>query len=239
MRALIPPHPPQHRSHRQAGVSLVELLIGITLGLFIVGAGLTALVVHLRESRALIAQSRLMQDLRATTDLIARDLRRAGYWGDAAAGVWPREAASPASGVAANPYTMMAVSGTSMPAVSYRFSRDAIENDRVDDNEQFGYRLRSGALEMQIGSGRWQAMTDVTSMKVTRLVIAPTEQVLDLEGACQVPCPASSTTCPPRLHVRSVSVTVSAQGVAEAATERTVRTGVRLRNDEVTGRCPV
>ena len=78
-------------------MSLVELLIGITLGLFITGAGITAFVVHLRESRSLIAQSRLMQDLRATTDLITRDLRRAGYWGDAAAGVWPRDPATGSS----------------------------------------------------------------------------------------------------------------------------------------------
>ncbi len=233
MAALSRPRP-----HRQAGVSLIELLIGITLGLFIVGAGLTLLVVHLRESRALIAQSRLMQDLRATTDLIARDLRRAGYWGDAAAGVWPREAASPASGVAANPYTMVAVSGTSVPAITYRYSRDAVENGTIDSNEQFGFRLRSGALEMRVGAGGWQAMTDVTSMRVTRLDIAPTEERLSLEGSCQVPCPADSPSCPPQLHVRSVSVTVTGRGVAEAGTERTVRTRVRLRNDEVTGRCP-
>lgn len=232
--------PAQPRSHGQAGVSLVELLIGVTLGLFIVGAGLTVLVVHLRESQALIAQSRLMQDLRAATDLIARDLRRVGYWGDAAAGVWPRDAATGAAGVTANPYTALAVSSTSTPAVTFRYSRDAVENTRVDDNEQFGYRLRSGALEMQLGAGRWQVMTDVGSMTVTRLDIAPTEQVLDLGGSCQVPCPAHSATCPPRLHLRSVTVTVSARSATDTtATERTVRTSSRLRNDEVTGRCPV
>lgn len=223
---------------RQAGLSLVELLIGLTLGLFIVGAGLAVLVVHLRESRSLIAQSRLMQDLRTATDLIARDLRRAGYWGNASASVWPRHlAASPAS-VASNPYTAMVVTGTSVPAITYRFSRDAVEDGQVDDNEQFGYRLRSGALEMKVGSGGWQAMTDITSMKVTRLVIAPAEQVIDLGGSCNVACPALSTTCPPRQRVRSVTVTVSAQGVAEASTERTVRSQVRVRNDEITGSCP-
>ncbi|MDO9316463.1 MAG: hypothetical protein Q7T97_18165, partial [Burkholderiaceae bacterium] len=112
MRA--PAHP---RALRQAGVSLVELLIGISLGLFIVGAALSMLVVHLRESRTLIAQSRLMQDLRTATDLIARDLRRAGYWGDAAAGVWPRDSAPGAGSVASNPYSAMTVGGALVPAV--------------------------------------------------------------------------------------------------------------------------
>lgn len=228
-----------HRLRRQTGVSLVELLIGLTIGLFIVGAGLTVFVVHLRESRALISESRLMQDLRAATDLMARDLRRAGYWANAEAGVWQRDLAPDAGSVAANPYTTIMVTGTATPAITYRFSRDAAENDRVDDNEQFGYRLRSGALEMQLGSGHWQALTDVTSMKVTQLLIAHTNQVLDLENSCQLPCPVHSATCPPRLHVRSVSLTVSARNANDpTATERTVRTGVRLRNDEITGRCP-
>ncbi len=48
-----------NRTRQQAGVSLVELLIGITIGLFIVGASLTTLLIHLRDSRMLIAQSRL------------------------------------------------------------------------------------------------------------------------------------------------------------------------------------
>jgi type IV pilus assembly protein PilW len=222
----------------QAGMSLVELLIGITLGLFITGAGITAFVVHLRESRALIAQSRLMQDLRAATDLITRDLRRAGYWGDAAAGVWPRDSETGAGGAASNPYSAMAVSRLAGPAVTFRFSRDAIENGSVDDNEQFGYRLRGGTLELQLSAGRWQAMTDPNAMKITRLEIVPTEQVVDLGDSCRVPCPVPSATCPPRLHVRSVTVTVAARSTTDAASERFVRSSVRLRNDEVTGSCP-
>ena len=182
----------------QAGMSLVELLIGITLGLFITGAGITAFVVHLRESRSLIAQSRLMQD----------------------------------------PSSAMAVTGLPAPAVTFRFSRDAIENGSVDDNEQFGYRLRGGTLELQLSAGRWQALTDPNAMKVTRLDIAPTEQVVDLGDSCQVPCPVPSATCPPRLHVRSVTVTVAARSTTDAASERIVRSSVRLRNDEVTGSCP-
>ncbi|MDO9315562.1 MAG: hypothetical protein Q7T97_13565, partial [Burkholderiaceae bacterium] len=153
-------------------------------------------------------------------------------------GVWPRDAEAGTAGVTANPYTALAVSSTSTHAVTFRYSRDAVENTRVDDNEQFGYRLRSGALEMQLGAGRWQAMTDAGSMQVTRLDITPTDQVVDLGGSCQVPCPAHSATCPPRLHVRSVTVTVSARSATDTTTERTTRTGVRLRNDEITGSCP-
>ena len=223
------------RARPQAGVSLVELLIGITIGLFIVGASLTALLMHLRESRTLIAQSRLMQDLRATTDLMARDLRRVGYWGAADHGVWQREGMAGAPGTAINPYTAMT---TSASTVAFRYSRDAVEDDLVDDNEKFGYRLRNGVLELQLGSSPWQAMTDITTMKVTRFDITPTEQLRSLAGSCTAPCPSGDASCPPQLHVRSLMLTLTAQGLGESTALRSVRTRVRLRNDSITGHCP-
>jgi len=221
------------RAGQQAGVSLVELLIGITIGLFIVGASVTALLLHLRESRSLIAQSRLMQDLRATSDLMARDLRRVGYWGAADHGVWQREGTAGPPGY--NPYTAMT---TSASTVAFRYSRDTVENDLVDDNKQFGYRLRNGVLELQLGTSPWQAMTDITTMRVTRFDITPTEQLRSLSGSCTAPCSASDTSCPPQLHVRSLMLTLTAQGIGESTVERSVRTRVRLRNDAVTGHCP-
>ena len=217
---------------QQSGVSLVELLIGLTIGLFIVGASLTALLIQLRESRTLIAQNRLMQDLRAAAELMARDLRRVGHWGAADHGVWPRTGAT---GTVVNPYTAMSASGSS---VSFRYSRDAVENDLVDGNEQFGYRLRNGVLELQLGTSPWQAMTDSTTMKVTRFEIAPTEQLHSLAGSCTAPCPASDLHCPPQLHVRSLVLMLTAQGIGETTVERSVRTTVRLRNDTLTGHCP-
>lgn len=223
-----------HRN-RQAGVSLVELLIGITIGLFIVGASLTTLLTHLRESRSLVAQSRLMQDLRATSDLLARDLRRVGYWGAAEHGVWQPGAMPGVSGPAVNPYAAVT---TSASTIAFRYSRDAVENGLVDDNEQFGYRLRSGVLELKLGSSPWQAMTDITTMRVIRFEITPTEQPQSLAGSCTAPCPSGSTNCPPQLHVRSLMLTLTARGTGDAPAERSVRTRVRLRNDSVTGHCP-
>ena len=230
----MPEHATQ-RARQQAGVSLVELLIGITIGLFIVGASLTALLIHLRESRMLIAQSRLMQDLRATTDLMARDLRRVGYWAAADHGVWQRDGIAGAPGTAINPYTAMT---TSASTVAFRYSRDAVENDLVDGNEQFGYRLRNGVLELQLGTSPWQAMTDITTMRVTRFDISPIDELRSLVGSCTAPCPSGDTSCPPQLHVRSLVLTLTAQGIGESTALRSARTRVRLRNDTVTGHCP-
>ncbi|MBY0468590.1 MAG: hypothetical protein K2Q07_06390 [Burkholderiaceae bacterium] len=134
-----------------------------------------------------------------------------------------------------NPYTPMSTSGS---AVAFRYSRDAVENDLVDSNEQFGYRLRNGVLELQLGTAPWQAMTDSTTMKVTRFEITPTEQLRSLAGSCTTPCPIADLSCPPQLHVRSLVLMLTAQGIGEATIERSMRTMVRLRNDTITGHCP-
>ena len=45
-------------------------------------------------------------------------------------------------------------------AASYALPRDAIENHVLDGTEQFGLRLRRGVIELQLGAGGWQALTD-------------------------------------------------------------------------------
>jgi len=218
----------------QRGLSLIELMVGLAIGLFIVSVAITLLSSHLHEQRALMLDSRLVQDLRASADLIARDLRRAGYWGDAAAGVWR----SGASGVAANPYAAIAPSAAASDAVSFRFSRDSNENDLVDLNEQFGFRLRKGVIEMLIGGG-WQAVTDSTTLVVSEFTVEPIVQETLLERLCLTPCPPASSTCPPKQQVRSLALTVSGHPADEPSVIRSVRATVRLRNDAVIGACAV
>ncbi|NJK42625.1 MAG: hypothetical protein HC937_02780 [Aquincola sp.] len=92
------------RRARQRGLSVVELLIGAAVGLFIVGGAIALLVNQLRDNRVLLLETRVNQDLRSAADLVARDVRRAGYWGNALAGAVfpaasnPYRAVTPASG---------------------------------------------------------------------------------------------------------------------------------------------
>ena len=41
----------------------------------------------------------------------------------------------------------------------------------VDGNEQFGFRLRNGAIEPQLGEANWQALTDPATLIVTSLEV--------------------------------------------------------------------
>ncbi len=217
----------------QRGLSMVELLVGVAIALFAAAAGATLLAGHLREHRALLLEARLMQDLRSTADLVTRDLRRAGHWGAASDGVW----SVGASGVAANPYLALTPATAASDAVSFRYSRDATENNSVDANEQFGFRLRNGAIELQLGAGNWQALTDTASLTITQFSVTPTVQDISLEGFCATPCPAGSASCPPHQQVRSLAVVLGGRLVADPAVTRSVRSEVRLRNDTVVGAC--
>jgi prepilin peptidase dependent protein B len=216
---------------RQRGLSMVELMIGVAIGLVVAAAAAKLLAGHIFESRKLLLEARLMQDLRTATDLVTRDLRRAGHWGAAASGVW----AAGASGVLANPYAALAADTAASDAVSFQFSRDSIENHTVDSNERFGFRLRNGAIDMKLGAAPWQALTDAGSLTVTAFDIAPTVQRISLAGYCARACTGS--TCPEQ-QVRSLAVHISAQAVNDASVTRSLHSAVRLRNDTLTGACP-
>lgn len=221
------------RRHKPRGLSLVELLIGIALGLLIAAAAASALTAHLRESRALLLESRLMHDLRTAADLISRGLRRAGYWAAADEGIWlPGTTA-----VLPNPYATIVLSAGVSDSVNYSYSRDTLENDRVDANEQFGFRLRSGSIEMQLGASNWQAMTDTGTLVVTAFSVTPETQEISLGATCPYDCPADSPICPPRMAIRSLSVRIGARSVTDPNVLRSVRSSVRLRNDTVSGSC--
>ncbi len=220
----------RHPSATGRGFTLVELLVGLALALLVVAGGGALLASQIREHRALVLEARLTQDLRTAADLVARDLRRAGYWGDAGAGVW-----SEAAPARANPYAAVAPDAAASDAASLAYSRDAVENDSVDGNEQFGFRLRNRAIEIQLGSGNWQALTDATLLAVTRFVITPQSETVDLGAHCPTPCPTE--TCP-RQRIASFAVEISAQALADAAVTRSVQALVRVRNDAATGACP-
>ena len=218
----------------QRGLTMVELLIGMAVGLFIVAAATSLMTGNLRENRNLLIESRLIQDLRTAADVITRDLRRAGYWAAATAGVRIEGGAA----VLANPYVDVTPVGASADNTSFRFSRDATENNTVDSNEQFAFRLRNGAVELQLGAGNWQALTDANTLTITEFSVTPTVEEVSLASFCGAPCPAGSSTCPPRQQVRSLAVVIGGRATGDARITRTVRSLVRLRNDPIIGACP-
>ncbi len=236
-RALI--HRPQY------GLSIVELLVGITIGLFVL-AGATALVSgQLSDNRRLLLETQIHQDLRAASDIISRDLRRAGYFYSAVNSVWPKSAAFGGT-VVENAYQVVSVTAGSggRSELNYAISSaksDAAENNAVDSDEQFGFAWDSaaGTIVMKVGNAGWQALTDSNVVNIIDMSLTPTEHLILVP--CVKPCPGgpSDTSCWPRQKVRHIAVLVTGRAVHDASVVRSVQTGVRVRNDSVTGACPV
>lgn len=235
MRTLKPLAPlgPLAPRARQRGLSLVELMVGVAIGLFVV-AGATLLVSNqLGDNRRLLLETQIQQDLRATADIIVRDLRRSGYWGAAESGVWHGGAVA----VATNPYTAVspAASGVAATEVNFGYSR-GVENGTLDATDQSGFRLTNGVIEMLAGGGGWQALTDATTLRITGFqVVVNTQEVL---LACFQNCAAGAVNCPPRQTLREVAVLISGSAANDASIQRSVRSNVRLRNDVISGACP-
>lgn len=233
------------RAARQRGLSMVELMVGAALGLFLVAGTTTVFVTHLGNSRQLLTEARVNQDLRATADVISRDLRRAGYWDNALSGT----IAAGAAGVTVdNPYEAITMTGTSQ--VEYLFSRDT--NNIANNNESFGFRRTvdgvtgRGVIQMKTdATPTWQTLTDpaVLDVPANGLAITQVATAVPVGGACAKVCPppaGATWTCPnpPVLTLRQYDITLTASAVADARVTRTLQTRARVRNDQVTGVCP-
>lgn len=224
---------------KQAGLSVVELLVGVAIGLFLLGGAAKLFVDSIGDSRRLIVETRVNQDLRAAADLIARDLRRSGYWQNALAAAAP---ALPPASAPSNPYAAVAVTGAASSAsLTYSFSRDdeGAENDAINTagaNENFGFRLSGNAVQTR-ATGGWQEVTDPSAVVVTRFAITPVVLDVPLGQFCTPACAAGAVGCP-FVQVRRYDIVLAGRSAGSDNIVREIRESVRLRNDAPISACP-
>ncbi len=228
---------PSAPRRRQVGLSLVELMVGITVGMIIVAGASMMMVNQIDEHRRLTLETQIQQDLRAAADLMLRDLRRSGFRAQAFQSVW-----APGQAVTANPYPLaLQVSADGQQVLySYTSALDAKnaskENNQVDPNEVFGYRLRQGVLQFNLG-GTWQPLTDPNTLEVTVFQVTPRAQTIALSEFCLVPCPTPANC----LQQQVLDISLRLEGRARHDRQNVVRSinvSTRLRNDAVFGACP-
>lgn len=234
---------------RERGLSMVELLVGVAIGLFLIGGAISLFVSNLQGSRRLLVDARINQDLRTAADLIARDLRRAGYWANAISGTI---AIGTGSTTVPNVYsTITANSATS--TITYNFARDA--DNTLQNNEYFGFKLEGGVIKMLVdNTPTWQAVTDPNVMTVTAFTITvptnpdgtPRLPPVAMGGLCTSGCNTSppptvaTAGCPnpPLLYVRRYDLVIRATAAGDTSIKRELRESIRVRNDRITGSCP-
>jgi len=211
--------------NRKRGMSLVELMVGITVGLFIVAAATTLMANQLVDNRKLLIETQIQQDLRASMDIITRQLRRAGALDTALA----QAGLGTATGLGGNPNTFTAV----MPAagagseVRFAFYRNA------SDQGPYGFKLEANTIKTRVsGNPLPQELTDSNVMTVTSFTVTPVV-VASVVLPCPKLCADGTAACWPQLVVRDFSVTIAAEAKNDATVKRSMTSRVRLRNDWV------
>lgn len=240
---------------RQRGLGLVELMVGITIGLIVAAGASMVAVNQINEHRRLMLETQIQQDLRAAADLIEQDLRRAGFRGQAEQGVWAppsgvgTQAEQPALAATPNNFAAMVKSSNSSEvSLTYLYSRTRTATAPTDA-DRFGVRWnkRAGSdgnakntLEVQIGKDNWQPITDPESLKIVDFSINIDTVPSDLGDFCDKPCSPVVVGAPdcPKHEVRRVSFKIVAEARHDANVRRTLSNVGRLRSEVVTGACP-
>jgi len=226
------------------GVSLVELLVGIAVGMFVLAGASMVVSNQLTDNRRLLLETQIQQDMRAALDIISRDIRRSGYWSNAYKSVLP------ATTVLANPYESVGILSGATNAVAtnvyYTYSHDhdltRTETDFAEPEEHNGFELAVdsttgvGTIMAQLSSASpVQPLTDPNVLNITQFDVQVNTTKIDLPVCATPPCAPITTTCgaTASVYVRSVDVTITGEAVHDSNVKRTMSSTVRLRNDQV------
>lgn len=167
-------------NHRSRGFTLIELMLGLLLGLIVLGGVLGVFVTTYQSSSQDIKRVRLNEEMRAVMEMMSGDLRRAGSW---------QRTATEWSATMSNPFT----NGTNWTLGKYSAGSPdascalfAYGTGTIQNAERFGYRLRpvgvgipaprvetyhhtATAGDWTCGGARWQPISDQSVVAITDL----------------------------------------------------------------------
>lgn len=246
--------------NKNAGFTLIEIMIALVLGLFIIGVTLTVYLTTVRGSSETIKSARLNHDLESAMSLMVNDIRRAGYWGGA----------NSEGNSFENPFANQYVAGSAplgRPSVScYLYSYDFDADEVVDADEYYGFKLDNGTIRMRLtGSsntdcddGNWAAgeiidsdiisinslqflplstclNADITSTEVTAAGAGATKVNTENNVTCTANAAANglANSGDRVIERREVNIILSGSLVDDASVSKTINSTVIIRNDNL------
>lgn len=221
---------------RQRGISLVELMIGIAVGLFVLASASTVMVSQIGEHRRLALETRTEQDVRALAELMQRELRQAGGWPNAWRSRWSDANPQPI----ANPYGPVSVTDDGQ-RLEFRVSANLVSAANPEDDaftpasESRGFAFSQGVLRARLGA-TWQPLSDPQTLTIKAFQARLVETTTPLPSACAQPCDGLAD-CPPRSTAREVHVRLDAEAAHDPSVTRRLDLRVRLQADQFDGVC--
>lgn len=228
---------------KKAGFNLIELMIAMSLGLIVIGGGISVFVATSASNRDVLNTIRLNQELRGVMSFVTRDLRRAGSWNYTAA-----VAADASKTMLDNPFNQAGqITGTPNcdPTISgltaaqggvdvdtdgvlecvyacVEYTYDLSEDGSHSGNsEAFGFgfendvvKIRQGGTTCAGGMVGWEAITDDEVVKITNF------QVID-----RFPESYGGT------QTRLLEIRITGELVKDSTVSRDLVDYVRIRSD--------
>jgi Tfp pilus assembly protein PilW len=126
-------------------LAMVNLLLGLAMGLSILAAASTWAALQWRSDRQILQRSQTQQELRALMDTLVHDIRRAQF-------------DSSSNDFQVSPHQIL-------------FSINRNDNARRDNNECSGFRLNAQALQTQTACQPvvWTTLNDTRSLQILAL----------------------------------------------------------------------
>jgi len=220
-------------NQKQSGLTLIELMIAMVLGLFVSAVTISIFSTTVRSNVENMKMIRLNQELRGAMTMMVNELKRHGY-----------------SSINTNADFM---NDFNFSSTCVRYSYDEIKRDPSgseidgvrDADERFGFKLKDNAIEWTrnggdiggtLGSpscnaGTWTPITDPNLAKITTLAFNVDNSV-NTEGT------TGSAAVDSGIGVSIYEVTITLTGTTDLASSsdandpsRTIAETIRIRNE--------
>lgn len=213
---------------KQQGVTLVELLISMSISLVVIAGALGLFLAMIKNSRQALDAGRLDRELHSAMSLMIKDVRRAGFWGNAQT--------SNNNPFAVTGSTDLTIVGGNCMLFTYDANADGIlpTISSSYDDERYGYRLVGGALQFRpagasydcaAASNVWDNLTDPNATTITALSFTQNNNVIDIDGSG----PGTATNT-----MRDITITLTGQLANDSTISKTITRTVRIYNDKYT-----
>lgn len=217
------------------GFTLTELMVGLLVSTILVGSAISMLSTTVKHNYETMHSIRLNQEMQGALELMASEIRRAGYWAIPKNNITQ----SPDSILYSNPFTKNSTDITINNAKDcilfcYDHNSNSLMSpiNTVTDDERYGFRLKGGAIQIRASSSEyncnaadsnWEDLTDRNTIAISGLVFDKTENSITVD---------SHNNSSAKVTVRNVNITLTGHHISEPSVVKTLTHNVRVRNDK-------
>jgi prepilin peptidase dependent protein B len=233
---------------KQSGSSLVELMVGLAIGLIIVAAAASVYITAVRSGADTLRSAKLNMELRSAMDIMVAEIRRAGYTPNT-------------TNLTNNPFMLTTTNLTLVGTDCLLFAYDTDGNSSADSEDFFGFRrntsdasisMRRGGASTSGGctgdSTSWERITDPDNVVIDTLSFSISYQCQNaqtgLKSSIESCTAATGNTVYPAaiaaspihsdlIEIRDVTITLEGHHKSDALTKISLSQSVRVRNDRI------